>query len=155
MRPGDTPVTLEAQTLDEARHLAAVGYEVFLSDEDVSAGLKGEYFEIGVRQASGRYALGVDLNPDEVRRPRVVALRPSTLLLGQNGAGVRCMSIHVENTLKGLWYGVESTTDLSHPFVEEPGSFARANDDGVLILETASRDWDKAFFRIKTLPAKP
>ena len=132
MRPGDTPIAVDVQTLDEARHLAGTGYEVFLSDEDVSAGLKDEYFEIGVRQLSDGYVLGVELNPDEVRRPRVVALRPSALLLGQNGAGARCMSIQVENTLN-----------------------ARANDDGVLILKTASRDWDKAFFRIKTLPAKP
>gem|GEM_PF-668122 len=152
MRPGDTPVTLEAQTLDEARHLAAVGYEVFLSDEDVSAGLKGEYFEIGVRQASGRYALGVDLNPASVRAPHVAALRPGVLLQNQNGAGGRRMSIRIENALKGLWYGIESTDDLMQPFADDDNSYVRAAEDGSLVLETTGGG-SQAFFRAKVLPA--
>jgi hypothetical protein len=152
---GDEPLAIGAQTFDEARHLAATGYEVALSEEEVSAGLKSAYFKIAVKEQTNVYKIGIDLDLAVVARPKVVALSPSVLLQGQSSPWGRNMTIRVDNALKGLWYAVESTTDLSCPFTTDNSSFIRAGEDGVLELTAQPGGSSKAFFRVRALPAAP
>ena len=74
-----------------------------------------------------------------------VANTPVTLALGQSGPGTTMLSF---NTLRGLYYRVQSTTSLDAPFTDEPGGATQALEGW--ITRTNQAVGPQEFFRVST-----
>jgi hypothetical protein len=74
-----------------------------------------------------------------------VANTPVTLALGQSSPGTTMLSF---NTLRGLYYKVQSTTSLDAPFTDEPGGATQALEGW--ITRTNQAVGPQEFFRVST-----
>ena len=136
-----------------------------LSDDDVYAGLKPQYLKIVAQPVdgeAGKYKAVVVVNPDTVEVPVMAQIEegestvdPLTVESDEEGSKV---TVGVSNAAVGLWYGFIWTDSLGDkPFENDVESFKRATSTSVKIESKAeaAKSAQKAFFRVKVLPAKP
>ncbi len=164
-------VALEAATQAEAE-AALADCEIVLSDEDTAAGLVADVLKlVAVPVVSADPDTGAETTTYvarvEVDGTKVAAPTPGRIEEGETTVdpltvatenGGRTVTVGVNNATVGLWYGFIWTDDLGvKPFANDVDSFRRAKSSSVRIESQAesAKKAQRAFFRVKVLPAQP
>lgn len=168
--PGEE-VALEAATQEEA-DAALADCEIVLSAEDKAAGLVADVLKLVAvpvvsvdPQTSGAtttYVARVEVDETKVDPPTLgqieeseTTVDPLTVESDEEGSKV---TVGVSNAKVGLWYGFIWTDSLGDkPFENDVESFKLATSTSVKIESKAeaAKSAQKAFFRVKVLPAQP
>ena len=152
-------IEFEAKNQEAADTVAAAA-TIVLTDEDVESGLDISCLmvvAIPVEGTKGRYRASVTVNPDSVAAPELApGSSGSSVDVDEDGDGGRTVSITISNAVKGLWYGYETSDDLSADgFEEDAPSFNRAAANGPVTVSGSKRTSPTGFFRVKVLPFSP
>ncbi len=161
---GESSEPFAADSQEAADELVA-NAKPALSDDDVYAGLEPQYLKIVAQPVdgeAGKYKAAVVVNPDTAGVPVMAQIEdgettidPLTVESDEEGSKV---TVGVSNATVGLWYGFIWTDSLGDkPFENDVESFKRATFTSVKIESKAeaAKSAQKAFFRVKVLPAKP
>ncbi len=161
---GESSEPFAADSQEAANELIA-NAKPALSDDDVDVGLEPQYLKIVAQPVdgeAGKYKAVVVVNPDTVEVPVMAQIEegestvdPLTVESDEEGSKV---TVGVSNATVGLWYGFIWTDSIGvNPFENDVESFKRATSTSVKIESKAeaAKSAQKAFFRVKVLPAKP
>ena len=161
---GESSEPFAADSQEAADELVA-NAKPALTQEDAAAGLEPQYLKVvaePVEGSLGKYKAVVVVNPDTVKVPVMAQIEegestvdPLTVESDEEGSKV---TGGVSNARGGLWYGFIWTDSIGvNPFENDVESFKCATSTSVKIESKAeaAKSAQKAFFRVKVLPAKP